>query len=188
MKKEDIYWRIAYLVASAGIYLMDQASKAWAVRALRFGDVMNIIPGFLNFIYAENTGIAFSQFQDKGEFGRWMLAGLAVLATLGVLIYFFRTPRNEDKVLGACALLLAGILGNLTDRIRLGFVIDFIDAHIKSFHWPTFNVADASICIGAALLVYDVFFSKNRQRSAVSSQRQDSVQPTVDSGQRTADN
>jgi signal peptidase II len=170
MARENIGWRVAYLVAAAGIYLTDQASKAWAARSLRFGDATNVIPGFLNFIYAENTGVAFSQFQDKGALGRWILAGLATAAAVGVLIYFLKTPRNEDKVLGACALLLAGICGNLTDRVRLGFVIDFIDVHIKSFHWPTFNVADASICFGAVLLAYDVFFSKNKQ-SVVSDQQ-----------------
>lgn len=180
-------WRIAYLVAAVGIYLTDQASKAWAARALRFGDATNVIPGFLNFIYAENTGIAFSQFQDKGAMGRWILSGLATAAAIGVLVYFFKTPRNEDKVLGACALLLAGICGNLTDRVRLGFVIDFIDVHIKTFHWPTFNVADASICFGAILLAYDVFFSKNRQQSAVSSPQQKDLQTTADGGQQTAD-
>lgn len=176
-------WRIAYLVAALGVYLMDQASKAWAAHALRFGDVYPVIPGFLNFIYAENTGIAFSQFQDKGEFGRWALAGLATVAAIGVLIYFFKTPRSEDKVLGACAMLLAGICGNLTDRVRLGYVIDFIDVHVKNFHWPTFNVADAAICFGALLLAYDVFFSKSHQ-STVSSQSKN----TADSGQQTADN
>ena len=175
---ENIGWRIAYLVAALGIYLTDQASKAWAVRALRFKDAVDVIPGLLNFIYAENTGVAFSQFQDKGEPGRWILASLAVIAAIGVLIYFLKTPRNEDKILGACALLMAGICGNLTDRVRLGYVIDFIDVHFKSFHWPTFNVADASICLGAVLLAYDVFFSKNKLPK----------ETTTDNGQRTTDN
>lgn len=173
VSKENIGWRIAYLAAALGVYLMDQASKAWASRALRFGDVYPVIPGFLNFIYAENTGIAFSQFQDKGVVGRWALAGLAAVAAIGVLIYFFKTPRSEDKILGACALLLAGICGNLTDRVRLGYVIDFIDVHIRSFHWPTFNVADAAICLGALLLAFDVFFSR-RQETVNSKQENDS--------------
>jgi signal peptidase II len=68
-------------------------------------------------------------------------------------------------VLGACALLLAGIAGNLTDRVRLGHVIDFIEVHIGSFQWPTFNVADAAICVGAGLLALDLFLEGKRERA-----------------------
>ena len=152
-------WRAGYLLAALGIYLTDQASKAWAVRALRFGDERVIIPGFFQFIYTENPGIAFGQLQEGGSFGRWFFVVLAALAASAVFYYFLRTPRDDDRVLGACALLLAGISGNLTDRIRLGYVIDFIVVHAGNYHWPTFNVADASITVGALLLAYDMIFS-----------------------------
>jgi signal peptidase II len=92
---------------------------------------------------------------------------LATAAAIAGFYYFMRTPRNDDRVLGACALLLAGILGNLTDRARLGYVIDFIVLHAGNYHWPTFNVADASITLGAILLALDLVFG--RKRSAVSS-------------------
>ena len=85
---------------------------------------------------------------------------------MAVLFYFFRTPRNDDRVLGACALLFAGILGNLTDRVRLGYVIDFILVHAGQYHWPTFNVADASITCGALLLAYDMIFAHRKQQKA----------------------
>jgi signal peptidase II len=158
-------WRFGYLVASLGIYLMDQASKAWAVRRLRFED-RTIIRGALDLVYAENRGIAFGQLQEGGAFGRWFFVVLAAAAAIAVLFYFFRTPRNDDRILGACALLLAGILGNLTDRVRLGFVIDFIMLHAGSYHWPTFNVADASITFGALLLAYDLVFASRRAKEA----------------------
>jgi signal peptidase II len=90
---------------------------------------------------------------------------LAIAAAVAVFYYFLRTTRNDDRVLGACALLLAGIAGNLTDRVRLGYVIDFIVAHAGSWHWPTFNVADASISIGALLLAYDLIFEKKNARA-----------------------
>lgn len=155
-------WRAGYLLAAFGIYLADQASKAWAVRALRFGEERVIIPGFFQFSYTENPGIAFGQLQEGGAFGRWFFVVLAVVAAIAVFYYFMRTPRNDDRVLGACALLLAGILGNLTDRARLGYVIDFIDLHAGNYHWPTFNVADASITVGALLLAYDLIFSHRK--------------------------
>lgn len=165
MTKGRTGWRAAYLLAAFGIYLVDQASKAWAVRALRFGETKTAINNFLVFEYAENSGIAFGRLQDGGSFGRWFLVVLAMSAAIAVLIYFFRTPRSDDRVLGACALLLAGIVGNLTDRLRLGYVIDFILVYLGSYRWPNFNVADASICAGALLLAFDIIFSSRNQES-----------------------
>ena len=165
-------WRAGYLLASFGIYMVDQSSKAWAVRALRFGDDRTIIRGFLDFVYTENRGIAFGQLQETGSFGRWFFVVLAIAAALAVLYYFFRSTRNDDRVLGACALLLAGIAGNLTDRVRLGYVIDFIVLHAGTWHWPTFNVADASISVGALLLAFDLVFEGKRNKAVVSSSRQ----------------
>lgn len=155
-------WRAGYLLATLGIYLSDQASKAWAVKTLRFGEERVIIPGFFQFVYTENPGIAFGQLQESGSFGRWFFVALAALAAVAVFYYFLRTPRNDDRVLGACALLLAGILGNLTDRARLGYVIDFILLHAGQYHWPTFNIADASITVGALLMAYDLVFSHRK--------------------------
>ena len=152
-------WRAGYLLAAFGVYMADQASKAWAIKALRFGEDRVIIRGFFQFAYTENPGIAFGQLQDGGSFGRWFFVVLAVAAAIAVFYYFLRTPRNDDRVLGACALLLAGIVGNLTDRVRLGYVVDFIVLHAGNYHWPTFNIADASITIGALLLAWDMIFS-----------------------------
>ena len=169
MRRQMMAWRVAYLVASFGIYMTDQVTKAWAVRALRLGHKVVVVNGLLAFEYAENPGIAFGQLQEGGSFGRWFFVVLAALAAVAVLYYFWRAPRSEDRLLGACALLLAGILGNLTDRVRLGYVIDFILLHAGQYHWPTFNVADASICAGAFLLVLDLFF-EGRRKQVVSNQ------------------
>ena len=167
-------WRAAYLFAALVLFLADQASKAWAVRRLRTGDVVRAFDGVLHFAYAENPGIAFGRLQEAGEFGRWLLAALAGLAIVGLLLYLFRTRRTDDRILGAIALLLAGVAGNLCDRIRLGHVIDFIEVYIGSYQWPTFNVADAAICTGAALLALDLILEGRaegrRQKEVVSSQ------------------
>ncbi len=142
--------------------MIDQTTKAWAVSRLRFGEDISVIPGFLNFAYAQNTGVAFSMLDDHGDVGRWGLSAVAVFAGVLVLYFFWRTPRSDDRVLGALALLLAGIIGNVTDRIRLGFVVDFIDVQFDSWHYPTFNVADMAIVIGAGLLILDMVWSKKR--------------------------
>lgn len=172
MKARNLSWRIWYLLAAFGIYMADQMSKAWAVRTLRLGQDKTIISGFLDLSYAENPGVAFGQLQNGGAWGRYALAALAGAAAVAVLTYFFRTPRSDDRTLGACALLLAGIAGNLTDRLRLGYVIDFIHAYAGNYHWPTFNVADASICCGAALFALDLILEgrKQKQHSTVGSQ------------------
>ena len=162
-------WRVAYLAAAACVYLMDQASKAWAVHRLRAGEVVHVFGDNVRLAYAENPGIAFGHLQEGGQFGRWMLAGLAMLAVVGLLAYLFRTRRTDDRLLGAIALLLAGVAGNLTDRVRLGFVVDFIETFIGSYRWPTFNVADAAICTGAALLALDLILegrAEGRRRRA----------------------
>ena len=163
-RPRHIAWRVGYLVVACGIFIADQISKSWAVARLRTGAIYDIVPNFLSLAYAENTGIAFGQFQNGGNTGRYILIALAVIAAVGVMIYFVRTARNDDRVLGACALLVSGILGNVTDRVRFGFVIDFIDVHFRGYHYPTFNIADMSICIGAGLLFIDAFLSAKNEK------------------------
>ena len=158
-------WAMNAKNVAGGVFLIDQATKAWAVRRLRFGDDFNVIPGFLNFAYAQNPGVAFSMLDDHGDAGRWGLSVVALVAGGLVLYFFWRTPRTDDRILGALALLLAGIAGNVTDRIRLGFVIDFIDVQFGSWHYPTFNVADMSIVVGAGLMIMDIFLSKRKQQA-----------------------
>lgn len=165
MKRQDLFWKFAYLLAAGMVFMIDQTTKAWAVRKLRFGGDMNVIDGFLNFVYAENTGVAFSMLDDHGTTGRWGLAVIAGVAATLVLFYFWRIPRTNDRLLGSLALLLAGIVGNLTDRIRLGFVVDFIQVHYKDWYYPVFNVADMAICVGAGLLIIDMFWAKKAEKT-----------------------
>lgn len=170
MGKRDIIWKLAYLAIAGGVFMIDQVTKAWAARVVRLEGDRAIIPGLLNFAYAQNPGVAFSMFDDHGETGRWALSVVALVAATLVLYFFWRTPRTDDRVLGSLALLLAGIVGNVVDRLRLGYVIDFIDVQFGNWHYPTFNIADASICIGAGLLVIDMFFAKKSQNSEVRNQ------------------
>lgn len=162
MNIKDLLWKFGYLAITGGVFLIDQTTKAWAVRRLRFGEDIAVIPGFLNFAYAQNTGVAFSMLDDHGDTGRWGLSLVAIVAGALVLYFFWRTPRSDDRILGSLALLLAGIAGNVTDRLRLGFVVDFIDVQFGSWHYPTFNVADMAIVIGAGLLILDMFMTKKK--------------------------
>ncbi len=171
MNKKDFFWKLAYLAIAGGVFMIDQVTKAWAIRVLRFNGDRTVIGGFLNFAYAENPGVAFSMLNDHGDTGRWGLSVVAFVAAGLVLYFFWRTPRSDDRILGSLALLLAGIVGNVTDRIRLGFVVDFIDVEFGGWHYPTFNVADAAICIGAALLIIDMVLSKRSQKAEVGRQK-----------------
>lgn len=169
MNARSILWKVAYLAIAGGVFMIDQTTKAWAARTLRFGGDRSIIGGFLNFAYTHNTGVAFSMLDDHGSTGRWGLSAVAIFAAVLVLYFFWRTPRSDDRILGALALLLAGIVGNVTDRLRLGFVIDFIDVQFGAWHYPTFNVADMAIVIGAILLMLDMILSKRGEKQEVGS-------------------
>jgi signal peptidase II len=167
--RKDLLWKIAYLAVAGGVFLIDQTTKAWATVQLRSGGDRSIIPGFLNLIYAQNTGVAFSMLDGHGDTGRWGLSIVAFVAATLVLYFFWRTSRTDDRMMGALALLLAGIAGNVTDRMRLGFVVDFIDVQFGSWgHYPTFNVADSAICVGAGLLILDMFLNKRKSTDTVS--------------------
>ena len=166
MNRKDILWKLGYLAIAGGVFMIDQVTKAWAIRRLRFGDDISVIQGFLNFAYAQNTGVAFSMLDDHGSTGRWGLSVVAFVAGALVLYFFWRTPRSDDRILGALALLLAGIAGNVTDRMRLGFVVDFIDVQFGSWHYPTFNVADMAICVGAGLMILDMFMTRKDPKNA----------------------
>lgn len=172
----NIYWKIGYLVASLAVVFLDQSSKAWAVQRLKTGADIEVISGLLNFAYAINTGAAFSLFAGNGDSGRWMLSGLAFVASALVLYFFWRTPRNDDRILGALSLLLAGILGNVFDRIRLGYVVDFIDVQFGAWHYPTFNVADIAICTGAGLLILDMLLGNKTEKAEAAAEVAESTE------------
>ena len=173
MQKQDFIWKFAYLAITGGVFLIDQVTKAWAQRVLRFEGDRSVIEGFLNFAYAQNPGVAFSMLDNQGDAGRWGLSVVAIIAGVLVLYFFWRTPRSDDRILGALALLLAGIAGNVVDRIRVGYVIDFIDVQFGSWHYPTFNIADMAICIGAGLLILDMFLGKRSQKPEARSRNED---------------
>jgi signal peptidase II len=151
---KDKHW---YLVLSAAVLAADQLTKVWATAWLKPVGSIEVIPNLLRFSYALNRGVAFSLLSDTSFDIRWILAGVSAAAALMVAGYLVRTPPQSIRLNVSLALLLAGIIGNLADRVRLGEVIDFLDFHwAERFTWPTFNIADAAICIGAGLLALEI--------------------------------
>ena len=135
---------------------VDQIVKNWAAETLIKGEIP-IIENVLYFKYTENTGVAFSMFSDN----RWILVGVTSLMLIVVLAFFLSGKVTNKLEQFALALMLAGGVGNLIDRISLGYVIDFIDFRLINF--AIFNIADMCICIGAALVVLAVYLSDKRE-------------------------
>ena len=149
--------KLLYFIITIVVLIADQVTKAWATAKLQAIDTMEIIPNFFRFTYARNRGVAFSLFADSQFETKWILAGISTAAAIGVGVYLWRSSALEKRLNYALSFLLAGIVGNLIDRVRLGEVVDFIDFHwYEQYTWPTFNIADAAICIGAALLALEM--------------------------------
>ena len=149
--------RLFYAGLSLAVLALDQWSKNWASTRLRVGPDVDVIPGLLRFTYAENPGIAFSFLNSGAQTTRWGLAAFSSLAALVVVGFAARTSAFAWRLQTTFALLFAGIVGNLIDRVQTGRVIDFIDAYVNTHHWPTFNVADSAITVGAVFLALELF-------------------------------
>lgn len=147
--KKTIAFSISLLVI-----LLDQLTKYWAMMSLMPFESTPVFP-MLNWTLAFNTGSAFSFLATSGAWHLWFFAGFSALISLGIIIWIIRLQESAyqffQQVL-ALALILSGAIGNLIDRIRIGYVIDFIDFHYKAYHWPIFNLADTAICLGGIWL------------------------------------
>ncbi|QQS46144.1 MAG: signal peptidase II [Acidobacteriota bacterium] len=155
-----------YLIITIIVLAIDQLTKYWAVKSLKPVLMIEVIPGFFRFTYATNRGVAFSLFADSEMNVPVIFAVISIIAALVVLLYLARTPPGRMLTSTALSLLLAGIIGNLIDRIRLGEVIDFIDVHLADkYTWPTFNIADSAICVGAILLALEMIRDERAARA-----------------------
>jgi len=112
--------------------------------------------GFLDLVPVENRGISFGLFQGQGNTGVWLISAFALTVSLGLGFWMSRVSRRWPAL--ALGLIIGGALGNVIDRLRFGWVIDFIDFHVSTWHWPAFNMADAAITVGVGILLIDGLF------------------------------
>ncbi len=153
--------RIFYFLFILSLLAADQLTKAIVAQKIPFLNSKSIIPGFFNLTHIRNRGAIFGFFSQSGSQFLYVILTLASLAALAfVIFYFFKTPTSERLTIISLSLILAGALGNLIDRIFRGYVIDFLDFYVKKWHWPSFNIADASITIGAFFIIFIFFFKK----------------------------
>lgn len=144
---------LSWLGLSALLVAIDQWTKAVAVASLEYLRPVPFIDGFWNWTLVHNYGAAFSFLSDAGGWQRWFFTGLAIVISLGLTLWLARTPRGDWRTALPFALVVAGAVGNVIDRIRFGYVVDFVDWYVGRHHWPAFNVADSAIVVGAVLLV-----------------------------------
>ncbi len=151
------WWVIALLVVVA-----DQLSKYWVATNLQLYQRIELLP-FFNLTHVHNRGAAFSFLADAGGWQRWFFLGLAVAVSGFILRYLWRLEDHEHWQLAGLSLILGGALGNFIDRAKLGYVIDFLDFYYRQWHWPAFNIADAAITIGVAILLLDSFRPQHKK-------------------------
>ena len=155
------------LLISVAIIALDRVTKLWISHHLPIAHFIPVIPGFLRISHWQNDGAAFSLFANSvsPETVRWGLVTFTCAAMLVILFFLYRLSKRFSATALALALILGGAIGNLYDRIRFASVIDFIEVHIFTYHWPDFNVADSSIVVGACLLLLDAFFAKQPSKT-----------------------
>ena len=144
---------LVWLALSAFVIVVDQITKHIAIASLIPYDANPVIPGFLNWTLAFNTGAAFSFLHDAGGWQRWLFSALAITVCAVLVIWLKRLPRADWRTALPLALVIGGALGNLIDRVRFGRVTDFIEVYHQQWSWPAFNVADSAISVGAVLLI-----------------------------------
>lgn len=152
-----------WLLVSAAVIWADMTTKSWASEVLELYRP-NEIFSWLNMTLAHNYGAAFSFLSDAGGWQRWFFTVLASVVSLVLIIWVLRLPRREWLTALALALVIGGALGNLADRVQLGYVVDFIDVHYRGWHFPAFNVADSVISSGVVLLLVDALRQALRSR------------------------
>ena len=160
-KRVHTLQRIAYVLITFLVFGGDQVTKTLVKDSIPHGAVIPVVSGFFNLIHTENSGIAFSLF--AGASASWkMVLLIAVSMALLITVVFVAWKSHEMnwKTGMGLALIMGGASSNLLDRIRSGQVVDFLDVYYRSYHWPTFNLADSAIVVGAGLLLLELFFSK----------------------------
>lgn len=140
------------LAVTLPLYILDQLTKWATLEFIPLHHEIPVIPGFFNLVHVTNTGSAFGLM--RGWFSFHVIFG----SVMAVVMFWMLFRRDTDRLTRlACALILSGIFGNVTDRLRFGHVVDFFDFYIGTYHWPAFNIADSAIVIAVGLFLWASF-------------------------------
>ena len=153
---------LLFIVPALTILLFDQVSKWLVINHLDPHQILSVISGFFNIILVKNRGMAFGIFsQTRSGFYYYFLIATTIAATGVILFFFYWTKRNQKWLTVGLSFILGGAMGNLIDRVRFGYVIDFLDFFLKGYHWHTFNVADSAVTVGTFWLLINIMKGKN---------------------------
>lgn len=147
---------LIWLTLTALLLVLDQVTKYLVSHQMSLGESINVLPVF-SITYHHNPGAAFSFLSDQGGWQRWFFSAIAIVISVLLTVWLKKLPASNKLLCSAYALVLAGALGNLYDRLMHGYVIDFIHVFYQDWHYPIFNIADIAICLGAGLLLLDAF-------------------------------
>ena len=160
--------RVHYLAITAAIIILDIWTKALVLARIDLHEAIPVIPGFFQLVHVRNTGAAFGIGANaSSKIVPFLLNFGAIAVFCVVVVYALRTAVTDRLLQTGLHLILGGAVGNLLDRFRFGYVVDFLDVYIGSHHWPAFNVADSAICIGIALLFLDMRKKPDTDEDAV---------------------
>jgi len=149
--------RVHYLILSAVVILLDIWTKWLVVARIDLHEAIPVIPNFFQLVHVRNTGAAFGIGANAASRIVPLLLNLGAIAVFCVVVVYALRSAVSDRLLQTgLHLILGGAIGNLLDRFRFGYVVDFLDVYTGTHHWPAFNVADSAICIGIALLFLDM--------------------------------
>ena len=147
-----------WYVLAAVIVLLDQYTKGLASNQLHYGVPVEVFSWF-NLTLQHNTGAAFSFLSEAGGWQRWFFTVLALVISVGLVIWLFIAERSQWLLSLSLALILGGAIGNVWDRMVLGYVVDFISVHYGGWYFPAFNIADSAITVGAGCMLLDSFMA-----------------------------
>ncbi|MCP4431663.1 MAG: lipoprotein signal peptidase [Gammaproteobacteria bacterium] len=156
---------LRYLWISAVIIGLDQITKLIAESQLPLHQTVNVIPYF-DWYLTYNSGAAFSFLADAGGWQRWFFTIASVVISVVILIWIKKLEKHDNLTAISLCMILGGAIGNLIDRIYLGHVIDYIQVWLGSYPWPAFNIADAAISVGAAVLIISSFVNPQKTAEA----------------------
>ena len=151
---------LRFYAISFAIVILDQLTKKIILAKMALRDVVEVT-SFFDIVHLHNYGAAFSFLHNAGGWQRYFLSAISILVSI-VLPFYIKKNQHEIFLAMGLTLVLGGAIGNLVDRLFLGYVVDFVSLHIDSvFYWPAFNVADSAISLGVILLIYDALKKKN---------------------------